>query len=216
MDDGLRVARSRAADAATAEGAAKVYQMLAKGNTSLFLDVWPLHMFYKQFGLQRFKRCLPERQQLRGSVVWPIGAAVPFGEVQPRVVRAFEAIEAGDTAGGVKILAEHEQLNVLQRAMYDDPSFALLMRANQFAWALNIPTGSAREIQLTLANQCTVSGANAQKSELFSKEPLANLADPNQRMAFVMRAAQRFDDLLRHPLQKYDVENSLFLVAHPR
>ncbi|CAE6846218.1 DUF2515 family protein [Paraburkholderia aspalathi] len=208
--------RMPVADQANGEGATKVYQMLAKGNTSLFLDVWPLHMFYKQFGLQRFKRCLSERQQLRGSVVWPIGAAVPFGEVQPRVVRAFEAIEAGDTAGGVKMLAEHEQLNVLQRAMYDDPSFALLMRANQFAWALNIPTGSAREIQLALANQCTVSGANAQKSELFSKQPLANLADPNQRMAFVMRAAQRFDDLLRDPLQKYDVENSLFLIAHSR
>jgi hypothetical protein len=203
------------AGAATAEGAAKVYQMLAKGNMSLFLDVWPLHMFYKKFGLQRFKRCLPERQQLRGSIVWPIGAAVTFGEVQPRVVRAFEAIDAGDTAGGVKMLAEHEQLNVLQRAMYDDPSFALLMRANQFSWALIIPSGSAREIQLAFANRCTVTGANA-RIEMFSREPLANLADSNQRMAFVMRAARRFDDLLRDPLQKYDVENSLYLIAHPR
>lgn len=98
--------------------------------------------------------------------------------------------------------------------MYDDPEFSLLMRANQFAWALHMPTGSAREIQLAFANQCTVSGANAQKSELFSKEPLANLADPNQRMEFVMRAAQRFDQLLHDPLKKYDVENSLYLIAH--
>lgn len=152
---------------------------------------------------------------MRGSVVWPIEAAVPFGAAQPRVIRAFEAIDAGDTAGGVEFLAEHEQLNVLQRAMYDDPSFALLMRANQFAWALNIPSGSAREIQLTLANQCTVTGANA-RIEIFSKQPLANLADPNQRMAFVMRAAQRFDDLLGDPIEKHMVENSIFLIAHPR
>ena len=100
--------------------------------------------------------------------------------------------------------------------MYNDPTFALLMRANQFAWALNIPTGSAREIQLALANQCTVSGANALKSELFSKQPLANLADPQQRMAFVLRAAQRFNELLHHPTDKYDVENSLYLIAHSR
>ncbi|CAN7268465.1 hypothetical protein LJR230_001105 [Trinickia sp. LjRoot230] len=58
-------------DQASGEGARKVYEMLAKGNTALFLDVWPLHMFYKKFGLPRFKRCLPERQALRGSVVWP-------------------------------------------------------------------------------------------------------------------------------------------------
>ena len=202
-------------DQANGGGATKAYQMLAKGNMSLFLDVWPLHMFYKRFGLQRFKRCLLERQQLRGSVVWPIQAAVPFGAVQPRVTRAFEAIDAGDTAGGVKFLAEHEQLNILQPAMYDDPEFALLMRANQFAWALNIPTGSAQEIQLALANQCTVTGANA-RIEIFSKQPLANLADPNQRMAFVMRAAQRFDDLLHDPKEKHMVENSIYLIGHPR
>ncbi|CAN7268461.1 hypothetical protein LJR230_001104 [Trinickia sp. LjRoot230] len=99
--------------------------------------------------------------------------------------------------------------------MYDGTAFALLMRANQFAWALNIPTGSAREIQLALVNQCTVTGANA-KYEIFSKQPLANLADPNQRMAFVMRAAQRFDELLRDPIEKHSVENSIFLIAHPR
>nr|WP_233805614.1 hypothetical protein [Paraburkholderia sp. HP33-1] len=105
-------------DQAVGEGATKVYQMLAKKNMALFLDVWPLHMFYKRFGLERFKRCLPERQSLRGSVVWPIEAAVPFGAVQPRVMQAFEAIDAGNTAGGVKFLAEHEQLNVLRRAIF--------------------------------------------------------------------------------------------------
>ncbi|WP_243751044.1 hypothetical protein [Paraburkholderia sp. BL10I2N1] len=204
-----------AAGAATAESGAKVYQMLAKGNMSLFLDVWPLHMFYKKFGLQRFEKCLEGRAQLRGSVVWPIGDRVPFGKPTDEIRQAFRAIDAGNIERGVEALAQHEQLNILQPAMYDDPAFALLMRANQFAWALHIPTGSAREIQLVFANQCTVTGANA-KNERFSKEPLANLADPHQRMAFVLRAAQRFNQLLHHPLQKYDVENSLYLIAHPR
>lgn len=202
-------------DQVAGEGATKVYQMLAKGNMSLFLDVWPQHMFYKKFGLQRFKRCLPERQALRGSVVWPIADRVLFAESKPEILRAFSAIDSGDISTGVEQLAQHEQLNILQPAMYNDPAFALLMRANQFAWALHIPTGSAREIQLAFANQCTVTGANA-KNERFSREPLANLADGGQRMAFVLRAAQRFNQLLHDPLQKYDVESSLYLIAHPR
>ena len=186
--------------------------MLAKGNTALFLDIWPLHMFYKEFGLQRFERCLPERALLSGSVVWPIADRVPSGTVKDEIRRGFSAIDAGNLTEGVAQLARHEQLNILQTAMYDDPNFAMLMRANQLAWALNIPTGSAREIQLTLANQCTVAGASA-KYEIFSKQPLANLADPDQRMAFVMRAAHRFDELLRHPTERYSIENSLFLLA---
>ncbi|OAJ55494.1 hypothetical protein A6V37_32795 [Paraburkholderia ginsengiterrae] len=101
------------------------------------------------------------------------------------------------------------------RRKVEEDTFVTLMRGNQFAWALNIPTGSAREIQLTLANKCTVTGANAEILH-FSQEPLANLADPGQRMAFVMRAAARFDELLHNPLQKYDVENSLYVLAHPR
>jgi len=199
-------------DQASGEGAQKVYEMLAKGNAALFLDIWPLHMFYKEFGLQRFERCLVERAQLSRSVVWPIADRVPFGTVKDEIRRGFSAIDAGDLTEGVAQLARHEQLNILQPAMYDDPGFAMLMRANQFAWALNIPTGSAREIQLTLANQCTVTGANA-KYEIFSKEPLANLADADQRMAFVLRAAQRFNELLHHPIERHSVENSLFLLA---
>jgi hypothetical protein len=199
-------------DQASGEGARKVYEMLAMGNTALFLDIWPLHKFYKEFGLKRFERCLPERALLSGSVVWPIADRVPFGTVKDEIRRGFSAIDAGNFTEGVAQLARHEQLNILQTAMYDDPNFAMLMRANQFAWALNIPTGSGREIQLTLANQCTVTGANA-KYEIFSKQPLANLADPDQRMAFVLRAANRFDELLRHPTERYSVENSLFLLA---
>jgi hypothetical protein len=199
-------------DQASGEAARKVYEMLAKGNTALFLDIWPLHMFYREFGLQRFERCLPERALLSGAVVWPIADRVPFGTVKDEIRRGFSAIDAGNLTEGVAQLARHEQLNILQPAMYNDPGFATLMRANQFAWALNIPTGSAREIQLTLANQCTVTGANA-KYEIFSKEPLANLADPDQRMAFVLRAANRFDELLHRSVERHSVENSLFLLA---
>ncbi|MFM0492209.1 MULTISPECIES: DUF2515 family protein [Paraburkholderia] len=200
-------------DQAAGEAATRVYQMLGKGNTALFLDIWPLHMFYREFGLARFKRCLPERQLIKSSVWWPIGESVPFGTPRKEIEDGFAAIDRGDIKASVVSLARHEQLNILQPAMYNDPLFTNLLRANQLAWALHIPTGSAQEIQLTLANKCTLNGANA-NSEVFSKQPLADLADPVQRMAFVLRAADRFDELLRHSLQKYDVENSIYLIAH--
>jgi len=41
----------------------------------------------------------------------------------------------------------------------------------------------------------------------------SNLANADQRMAFVLRAAQRFDELLHHPIERHSVENSLFLIA---
>jgi|GEM_PF-5449477 len=35
-------------------------------------------------------------------------------------------------------------------------------------------------------------------------------------MAFVLRAANRFNDLLHDPIEKHMAENSIFLIAHPR
>jgi hypothetical protein len=70
-----------------------------------------------------------------------------------------------------------------------------------------------RNRRIIFANHCTVTGANAQ-IERFSKQPLANLANAEERMEFVRRAANRFHALLRDPLQSKFVENSLFVIAH--
>jgi len=193
------------------EAGYKVFTMLARANTALFLEIWPLHMFYKAFGLKRFIQCLDERTRLRGSVSWPVSRDL-FANQQDKIRLGFSAIDKDDVHNGVYHLAQHEQLNILQPVLYNEPVFATLMRANQLAWVLNIPTGSAQELQLTLANRCTVTGGNADKVT-FSKHALANLADPTQRMAFVERAARRFDDLLRHPVHGKEVENSLFIIA---
>nr|WP_323858610.1 MULTISPECIES: hypothetical protein [unclassified Xenorhabdus] len=54
-----------------------VYDMMALGNTTLFLDVYPLHAFYKQRGLKDLKTCLDFRHKIYGNsqfpILWPIG-----------------------------------------------------------------------------------------------------------------------------------------------
>jgi len=189
----------------------KVFTMLAKANTALFLEIWPLHMFFKRFGFERFEECLDDRQKLRGSVLWPSGDIELFAVPKKAILDGFAAIHRNDRKRGVELLAEHEQYHILQPVLYDDIAFATLMRANQLAWVLNMPTGSVQELQLTLANRCTVTGGDADKVS-FSKDPLANLADPVQRMKFVMRAANQFDELLKH--RGPDVENSLYIISN--
>ena len=44
-----------------------VYEMLAMGNTTLFLDVYPLHVFYRERGLEALKDCLASRKNIYGS-----------------------------------------------------------------------------------------------------------------------------------------------------
>ena len=41
-----------------------VHDMLALGNTMLFLDVFPLHAFYKERGLKALETCLDSRQKI--------------------------------------------------------------------------------------------------------------------------------------------------------
>ncbi|GAB3629125.1 hypothetical protein PTE30175_05122 [Pandoraea terrae] len=192
------------------------YETLTKGNTALFLDIWPLHMFYKKYGLQRFKSCLGEREQLAGKVVWPLEEEVTFGKPTPEIAQGFEAIDAGNLHDGVRALARHEQLNILQPAMYDNVRFAALMRSNQFFWVTNFPTGFSQEIQLTLSNECKSERVDDPRHVGFSKSRFANLADGKERMKFVLRAADQFDWLLRDPLGRYDVGNALSGVARGR
>lgn len=54
-----------------------VFDMMALGNTTLFLDIFPLHAFYKKRGLKELEICLKNRVKIFGHpefpVLWPIG-----------------------------------------------------------------------------------------------------------------------------------------------
>ncbi|WP_323856971.1 DUF2515 family protein [Xenorhabdus doucetiae] len=123
-----------------------VYEMMALGNTTLFLDVYPLHAFYKQRGLKDLKTCLKKRENIyynnQFPILWPIGEEkLKFGLSYKEVLQTFEAIDAGNIAESVEHLAYHEQVNILQPSMYSDAILVGLLRGNHFAYVTNILSG---------------------------------------------------------------------------
>lgn len=129
-------------------------------------------------GFKEMQACLPLRNKLKGEVLWPISNKVEFGLVQSQVSDTFKAIDEGKISKSVEFMAQHEQINILQPAMYDDAHFAYLMRGTHAGNAVSVVTGimsgAAEEIQLTLASQCK---APDQRKVAFGSNPLANLAD---------------------------------------
>jgi hypothetical protein len=176
-----------------------VYEMMALGNTTLFLDIFPLHAFYKKRGIEELKTCLKERAAIYGHpkfpVLWPVGEKkLRFGRARDEILGAFEAIEQGDIAESVRQLAVHEQLNILQPTIYEDQQLKLLLRGNHASYVTGLPSGVAQAIELTLASQCQP--VEDGRTLEFSGNPFADLSDYKQRIAFVLQAAARFDEML--------------------
>jgi hypothetical protein len=95
----------------------------------------------------------------------------------------------------VEYLAEHEQRNILQPTIYEDSHLAALLQGNHASFVTGFPSGVAQAIELTLTSQCQ--RLDDGRTIGFGNSPLANLSDVEQRMVFVLRAAERFNDLLR-------------------
>lgn len=176
-----------------------VYDMMAMGNTTLFLDVYPLHQFYAVRGLGELKKCLKTRKTIHGHakfpVLWPVGEkTLPFGWAFQEILSGFEAIETGNIAESVKHLAWHEQRNILQPSIYENRHLVTLLRGNHFSYATGFPSGVAQAIELTLTSQCQ--RVEDGRTIGFGSNPMADLSDINQRMEFVLRAAARFDQML--------------------
>lgn len=195
-----------------------VYEMLAMGNTTLFLDVFPLHAFYKERGLAALETCLPSRKNIYGHVqhpvLWPVEQeTLKFGTDYEEILLAFEAIEAGNIAKSVEHLAWHEQRNILQPAMYSDTKLVTLLRSNHVSYVTGFPSGAAEAIELTLASQCRRMSDG--RTVGFSNDYVANLADIHQRMPFVLKAAARFDELLQRS-DRHLIEQAILDIAAGR
>src|SRR5690606_16621267 len=110
-----------------------------------------------------------------------------FGLDYPQIMQAFEAIEVGDIAESVRQLAWHEQRNILQPAMYSDSKLVMLLRGNHLSYVTGLPRHVAEPIELKLASQCR--RLDDGRTIGFGDDPLADLSDIKQRMAFVLKAA---------------------------
>ena len=190
-----------AADSAVPAGAvigsAFMYEQLALCNMTLFLDIYPLHRFYMLRGIKYLRDCLPDRHVIAKQVMWPLDEkTLEFGKPFKEIIPAFEAIEQNQIAQSVKYLAQHEQINILQPAIYDGIRMQRALDANQFAWVTGIPSGVAADIELTLSSACHPN-PNVLTVQ-FPRLLRAKLYDPMQRMVFVNRAAARFDQLLQY------------------
>jgi hypothetical protein len=192
-----------------------VNEMMALGNTTLFLDIFPLHAFYAKRGLAEFKQCLKLRASIYGHpkfpVLWPVAQEkLMFGKFYDRVLLGFEAIDRGDIVESVKQLAWHEQNNILQPTIYSDTQLFWLLLGNHLSYVTGFPSGVAQAIEVTLANQCQ--RLDDGRTLKFSSNPVADLSDIEQRMPFVLRAAKRFDELL-HSDQRPILEQSIRDIA---
>lgn len=190
-----------------------VYDMLAMGNTTLFLDVYPLHLLYRERGLGALEGCLPVRAELyeRHPVLWLVGReTLEFGIVHEEVLDTFRAVESGKIANSVESLAKHEQVNILQPVMYSNSQFVRLLRSNHLSFVIGFPSGAAQAIELTLASQCQ--RIDDGRTISFGSNPFADLSDIKQRMPFVLNAATRFDHLLNSSSRNH-IEKSLRTIA---
>ena len=108
--------------AATRASAAYMFNMLGEGNRDLFLDVYPLHRFFQEQGFAKMAECAEERNP----------------KLTPEALRGFAALDDYKRTGDKKYLrtslnaiAEHEQINILQKKVYNDWRVKAMLRINQ-------------------------------------------------------------------------------------
>jgi hypothetical protein len=186
-----------------------MYERLGFGNMHLFLDIYPLHRFYMERGPKEFADYLAKRQAIAEKVEWRAKKHLKFGFPFDEIRQGFKSVGDGNLALSVQRLAWHEQVNILQAIMYNDRDIQDALSKNQFAWAIGFPSGVYMEIQLTLSAQCK---AKDGLTAFFPRLKDSKLWVVNERMRFVYRAADRFNELLKGRERPY-VEESLRRIA---
>jgi hypothetical protein len=191
-------------------GANFMLQRLGFGNLHLFLDIYPLHRFFMERGADDFKNYLATRNNKKYAVHWEVDSKVlPFGFPFEQIRDGFRELDHGEVAKSVRSLAFHEQVNILQKLLYDDAKMQYALKANQLAWVSDFPSGVYEEVKLTLSAQCS---AKPGMTAYFPKLARAKLWNSGERMTFVLQAAERFDQLVNRK-ERAAVESSLKHIA---
>lgn len=82
-----------------------------------------------------------------------------------------------------------------QPTIYENLHLVALLRGNHFSYVTDFPSGVAQAIELTLTSQCQ--RVDDGRTIGFDTNPLADLSDIDQRMAFVLWQG-RFDQMLNN------------------
>jgi hypothetical protein len=206
------LAYASALPAGIGAGAGHMFGQLGLGNMALFLDIYPLHRFFMLRGGDHLASCLEARQSIGAKVLWPVDKkTLAFGKPFKEIKDGFSAVAQNQIAASVLHFAQHEQVNILQAVIYNDFAMQRALDANQFAWATGFPSGVAEAIELTLSARCRPDDAG-RLSVMFSRDRRAKLYDQEQRMAFVRRAAERFDQLL-HSRERASIVDAITAIA---
>lgn len=134
---------------------------------------------------------------------------LPFSFPFQEMLQGFKELNRGEIVESVKSLASHEQVNILQKILYNDISMQTALRGNQMAWVEEFPSGLYEEVKLTLSAQCAAKNG---WTTYFPKRLNAKLWDPEERMQFVNAAAARFDVLLKNG-SRSEIESSLIRIS---
>ena len=196
--------------AGTELGAAYMYKKLGFGNAHLFLDIYPLHRFFMERAWEEFSTYLAKIHNEKYPIYWAVHRkTLRFGTPFAEISEGFRLINSEDLASSVEQIAQHEQVNILQKMMYNDPVLQKLLSMNQYAWATGFPTGDYEEIKLTLSAECK---AKSGFTSWFSRNKSAELWSASQRMPFALETARQFHRLLHGPERPY-VEASIRAIA---
>ena len=154
-----------------------VYKALGEGNKAVFKDIYPAHLFYKQYGLQKMKQCANARTP----------------RLDKKVLDGFAEIDAGHSASGAQLILRHEQLDILQADnVFGNQELVNIMKINQ--WASQHWYGrlfGAQPTRVSFTPECT-----GDPSVTFSG---TNPADPTERWPYAKRVVETFDKIKNDP-----------------
>lgn len=173
---GIAVLPGAAVAAGTRATAAYMFTMLGEGNRDLFLDVHPLHRFFQEQGFARMAECAEERNP----------------KLTPEALRGFAALDDYKRTGDKKYLrksldaiAEHEQINILQKQVYDDWRVKAMLRINQ----TGIPLVTSPAV-LVLGPGCTARPGD--KVSTFDNGKRTRLDNVPERMDWIAKTADEY------------------------
>lgn len=204
---------------------------LGKGNFWLFQDIAAWH-WYHSFSPGSFMQCLDQRDadtyvetvkaQVR-KLPWSAEALAKIDNLRSKreVLQAFQQTKLFETLSNAEArrraqfanlmrLAEHEQGNILQPLIYDDPDFAWwiqVQRGGEGAGAWGRTVGIATSWAAPKLKIAFVSACDTDLPEFENVAPEGTkMEDLRSRMDWVQSVAQQFHNLMTTNPQTMDAE----------